>query len=508
MSSKIFSPIELDAIGEILNISLGASATAISTMLTKRVDITTPHVEVVDFDEFDYTEMDPAIGVEITYVSGLSGSNIMLLKRHDVKVIVELLMGVEMSDEEFELNEMNMSAVCEVMNQMMGASSTALSEFLGEVVNISTPVSYEIEDIKAFKEKCFNGEEQMVVINFNLKIDELIESRFMNLMPTKLAKKLVSAFGLGDYIEEEKAAEPDPAPLPLEEPSNKMMSQEEIEALISGGAPKEEAPAGEPSNKMMSQEEIEALISGGAPKEEAPAGEPSNKMMSQEEIEALISGGAPKEEAPAEEPSGKMMSQEEIEALISGGAAKEEAQTEKTSAAKAQDAPPQAAQQMPPYPPYPPYPTAMQVPEGYPQAPPGYPPMYGYGYYPPYGYPPVPPQQQEKAPKEEPKMINARPVETHQFGAAETIGEEQAENLELIMDVPLEISVEIGRTKKPIKEILELASGSLVVLDKLAGEQVDIYANGQCIAKGDVVVVDDNFGVRITEIIKNEVEKN
>ena len=452
MSSKIFSPIELDAIGEILNISLGASATAISTMLTKRVDITTPHVEVVDFDEFDYTEMDPAIGVEITYVSGLSGSNIMLLKRHDVKVIVELLMGVEMSDEEFELNEMNMSAVCEVMNQMMGASSTALSEFLGEVVNISTPVSYEIEDIKAFKEKCFNGEEQMVVINFNLKIDELIESRFMNLMPTKLAKKLVSAFGLGDYIEEEKAAEPDPAPLPLEEPSNKMMSQEEIEALISGGAPKEEAPA--------------------------------------------------------EEPSGKMMSQEEIEALISGGAAKEEAQTEKTSAAKAQDAPPQAAQQMPPYPPYPPYPTAMQVPEGYPQAPPGYPPMYGYGYYPPYGYPPVPPQQQEKAPKEEPKMINARPVETQQFGAAETIGEEQAENLELIMDVPLEISVEIGRTKKPIKEILELASGSLVVLDKLAGEQVDIYANGQCIAKGDVVVVDDNFGVRITEIIKNEVEKN
>ncbi len=203
-----------------------------------------------------------------------------------------------------------------------------------------------------------------------------------------------------------------------------------------------------------------------------------------------------------------MMSQEEIEALISGGAAKEEAQTEKTSAAKAQDAPPQAAQQMPPYPPYPPYPTAMQVPEGYPQAPPGYPPMYGYGYYPPYGYPPVPPQQQEKAPKEEPKMINARPVETQQFGAAETIGEEQAENLELIMDVPLEISVEIGRTKKPIKEILELASGSLVVLDKLAGEQVDIYANGQCIAKGDVVVVDDNFGVRITEIIKNEVEKN
>ena len=162
MSSKIFSPIELDAIGEILNISLGASATAISTMLTKRVDITTPHVEVVDFDEFDYTEMDPAIGVEITYVSGLSGSNIMLLKRHDVKVIVELLMGVEMSDEEFELNEMNMSAVCEVMNQMMGSSATALSEFFGYAVNISTPVSFPVESEEWFKERFFPQGEKMV----------------------------------------------------------------------------------------------------------------------------------------------------------------------------------------------------------------------------------------------------------------------------------------------------------------------------------------------------------
>ncbi|MCI8292898.1 MAG: flagellar motor switch protein FliN, partial [Hespellia sp.] len=130
MSSRFFSKMEIDAIGEILNISLGASATAVSTMLNARVDITTPVVNVVSKDEFAMDKVEPAVGVEITYVEGLEGENVMLLKRHDVKVIVEMLMGMEMSDEDFELNEMNISAVCEVMNQMMGASATALSEFL------------------------------------------------------------------------------------------------------------------------------------------------------------------------------------------------------------------------------------------------------------------------------------------------------------------------------------------------------------------------------------------
>ena len=155
MSEQKFSSIEIDAIGEIMNISLGASATAISTMLGKRVDITTPDVSVLSFDEFEYADLEPVVGVEITYISGLSGSNIMLLKRQDVRIIVGLLMGTEIPDEAFVLDEMNMSAVCEVMNQMMGASSTALSEFLGEVVNISTPVSFEVEDTDAFKKKCF-----------------------------------------------------------------------------------------------------------------------------------------------------------------------------------------------------------------------------------------------------------------------------------------------------------------------------------------------------------------
>ena len=97
--NNIFTPIEIDAIGEILNISLGASATAISTMLNTRVDITTPRVRIVTDEEFSFEELKPVIGVEITYISGLEGKNIMLLKRGDVKLIVELLMGVEIADD-------------------------------------------------------------------------------------------------------------------------------------------------------------------------------------------------------------------------------------------------------------------------------------------------------------------------------------------------------------------------------------------------------------------------
>ena len=141
MGSINFTELEIDAIGEILNISLGSSATAISTLLNSRVDITTPIVSVVTRDEFEYKNLEPAVGVEITYVSGLTGSSIMILKRRDVKTIVETLMQTEIPDDEFEMNEMNISAICEVMNQMMGASSTALSEFLSRPVNISTPVS-------------------------------------------------------------------------------------------------------------------------------------------------------------------------------------------------------------------------------------------------------------------------------------------------------------------------------------------------------------------------------
>ena len=267
------SAMEIDAIGEILNISLGASATAVSTMLDARVDITTPVVSVKARDEFEFNNIEPAVGVEIGYVEGLDGNNIMLLKRQDVKVIVEMLMGMEVPDEEFELNEMNISAICEVMNQMMGASATALSELLSKTVNISTPISFEIQSPEQFKEKYFADNDRMVVIGFDLSIMDKLQSEFLNLMPIGLAKELVAGFFPGGASDQEVSqAAPQPAPQVQSAPQQDgggTMSQEEIERLMQGGmdaAPTPQpqaAPQASSGGGTMSQEEFERLMLGG-----------------------------------------------------------------------------------------------------------------------------------------------------------------------------------------------------------------------------------------------------
>lgn len=195
MSQTVFNSMELDAIGELMNISLGSSATAVSNMLDHRVDITTPKVQVVSVEDFSIGELEPAIGIEIKYVSGLEGSNIMLLKRSDVKTIVDILMGSETPDDEFELNDLTISAVCEVMNQMMGAASTALSDFLGYPVNISTPQSFALDDIEQFKKEHFPAESgNLVVVRFMLGIENILKSEFVNVMSVDLARELLAGF--------------------------------------------------------------------------------------------------------------------------------------------------------------------------------------------------------------------------------------------------------------------------------------------------------------------------
>jgi len=219
MDKEMFSPMEIDAIGEMMNISLGSSATAVSNMLDHRVDITTPKVSVVDVKDFTIGKLEPAMGVEIKYVEGLEGSNIMLLRKSDIKVIVDILMGSETPDEEFELNELTISAVCEVMNQMMGAAATALSDFLGYPVNISTPTPFELENLDEFKKDHLpQGADQVVVVRFSLKIENALESEFMNVMSVSLAKELLRGLGLGD--EDEEKAPPAPAPEPAPAPAS------------------------------------------------------------------------------------------------------------------------------------------------------------------------------------------------------------------------------------------------------------------------------------------------
>ena len=411
MEQNVFNAMELDAIGEVMNISLGSSATAVSNLLDHRVDITTPSVSVVPVEEFSLGDLEPAIAVEIKYVSGLEGSNIMLLKRSDVKVIVDILMGTEMPEEEFELNDLTISAVCEVMNQMMGAASTALSDFLGRPVNISTPQSYTLDDLQSFKDAHFQENKGLlVVVRFMLKIEDILNSEFVNVMSVDLARELLLGFGM------------------------------DVGALGDAGTQPESQPA--------------------------PAPEP----------------------APVEQSSGGKMSQEEIERLMGGMS---------QPAAAQPAAPPPVQQQAPVQPQYAPVQQAPVQPQ-YAPVQPQYAPVQQMPVQPQYIQAPVmQPQYQMES-----KVINARPVQLPTLDVAKEIGEEQAENLELIMSVPLEVSVEIGRTRRKVEDILTFSKGSLVVLDKLAGDQVDLFVNGLCVARGDVVVVDDNFGVRITEVLK------
>ena len=120
----------------------------------------------------------------------------MLLKRSDVKAIVELLMGTEIPEEEFELNELTISAVCELMNQMMGAASTALSDFLGRPVNISTPQSFSLDDLEEIKRERFHSETGMLVaVHFILEIEGVLKSEFVNIMSVELAGSCWLALG-------------------------------------------------------------------------------------------------------------------------------------------------------------------------------------------------------------------------------------------------------------------------------------------------------------------------
>lgn len=382
-NNQVFTPMEIDGIGEVMNISLGSSATAMSDMLGRKVVITTPTVRIKDYDEFNIAEVEPAVGVEITYVTGLEGNNLMLLKKDDVRKLLEILMYTEIDPDTFELDELSLSAVCELMNQMMGASATALADVIGTMVNISTPIAFEVENVESFKQKYFKSDEPMVEVYFNIDIEDTFSSRFITMLSVDLCKKMIASFGfMGDEGE------------PVDSDSGDL-SQAAIDAMMN------------PTQDMGQQAQPQMQP------QMAPQGMPMQQPM----------GGMPPQGMPMQQPMGGM----------------------------------------------PPMGMPMQQP------------MYA-------------PQPQYNM---DPRLINVQPIHTNY----EVTPAEAGTNLDLIMKVPLQVSVEIGRTKKLVKEILEFGQGSLIVLDKLAGDQVDIYVNGQCIAKGDVVVVDDNFGVRITEVL-------
>ena len=471
MGANSFNEMEIDAIGEIMNISLGASATAISTLLGTKVNITTPVVQVKNKENFEFRELEPAIGVEIAYVQGIDGRNIMMFSRNDVRIIVSMMMGSEIPEDEFVMDEINASAIREAMNQMMGASATALSEFLGTTVDISTPISYEITDGAAFKDKYFEGAEENVVIRFTLEIEDNLKSEFLNIMSVDLVKKLLkpftAQFGMGDEEDDEVVASSEEAVSPqVEEPAAE--------------APAAEAPAAEEA----------PMPAKSGPIDQATADALLASLLAEQNGE----GSSETTAAPAAEPAA---APEPVAVAATPAPVAEPAAPAPQPAAAPQPAPAQMAPQM------------MAMPQGV-------------AYQDPLTLQLLNQMQQsqtqmlelirdiqggknKEAKSSEPSLI--KPLNSREFENEGGSGGENPDNREMLMKVPLEISVEIGRTRKLVKDILDFTQGSLVVLDKMAGEQADLYVNGECIAKGDIVVVEENFGIRITEILKKDINQ-
>ncbi|MCM3230345.1 flagellar motor switch phosphatase FliY [Bacillus sp. FSL R5-0586] len=334
----LLSAMEQDAIGEIGNISFGSSATALSTLLSQKVEITTPTVTVIQKSKLNEEFPHPYVAIEVNYTEGFSASNLLVIQQTDAAVIADLMMGGDGTNADPSLSEIHLSAVQEAMNQMMGSAATSMSTVFNKKIDISPP-RVELLDVKEGEgTDRIPAEEMLVKVSFRLTIGELIDSNIMQLYPITFAKDLIAE--LTDPAEEE---------------------------------PVQEAPQSAPE-----------------PQQAAP---------------------------------------------------------------QAQSAPMQQS---------------------------------------------APPKRQAKSKPAEP--VNVAPVEFEAFSEPQHTTS-QLGNLDMLMDIPLSITVELGRTQRSVKEVLELSAGSIIELDKLAGEPVDILVNKRIVAKGEVVVIDENFGVRVTDIL-------
>ena len=387
LSDDLLSSMEKDALGEIGNISMGSAATTLSVLLGHKVNITTPTVSVDTMSTIQNQYPMPYLVVEVGYVIGINGNNILAIQASDASIIADLMMGGDGLNPQEELNEIHMSAVGEAMNQMMGTVATSLSTMFNKKIDISPP-KVNLIDLGAEDKitDLVNNDEPVVKTSFRMEVDGLIDSEIMQILPLDVAKEMVS-FLMGGGAEAEAQEAPAPAPEPAPAPV-----APEPAPVAAAPAPAQAAPAPQP-----------AAPQPAAPQYAAPP--------------------QPQYAAPPQQPQ--------------------------------YTAPPMGAQPV--------------------YAPPAYANnVVSSG---------VPVQNAQFAP------LTNEPVEVN------------AANISLIQDVPLQVTVELGRTKKSIREILEFSTGSIIELDKLAGEPVDIHVNGQLTAKGEVVVIDENFGVRITEIV-------
>jgi flagellar motor switch protein FliN/FliY len=342
---------EKDALGEIGNISMGTSATTLFTLLNSRVNITTPKVSVDTWEELSKEYTTPYVAVQVHYKEGLQGSNLLIMKEDDVRIITDLMMGGTGVNNTEPISDLHLSAIGEAMNQMIGSSSTSLSTMFNKRIDISPPQAFILYFQNFSELDQFNPNEKVVKIAFRMEVGDVIDSEIMQLLPIEFAKELV-----GNLFNSMSAPV---EPVMIEKPQT---------------PPSIPKAAAKPEVQQRQQ-----------PKQNIINNRYDDKQVN------------------------------------------------------------------------------------------------------------------EPVARTEHKVVNVQPVQYQTFDNEQWSAEK--ESIELIMDVPLEITVELGRTKKLIKDILEFGPGTILELDKLAGEPVDILVNGKYIAKGEVVVIDESFGVRITDIV-------
>ena len=366
------STLEQDALGEIGNISFGSSATALSSLLNQKVDITTPEISVIEQSQLPEEFPQPNVAIQVTYTEGFSGMNLLVIQQKDAAIIADLMLGGDGTSPDEELNDIHLSAVQEAMNQMMGSAATSMSTVFNKKVDISPP-SIDLLNVQEGEgTENIPDNSILVKVSFQLKIGNLIDSAIMQVLPLNFAKELV----------------------------NQLLN------------PPEDEPSAQESEEQVPQQAQEMP----QPQQAAPAGNPQQPQQ-------------PAQAAPAAQ----------------------------------QQAQPQQQPQQP---------------------------------------------QQPRQPQQIGGIGNGQNAEVEaaefsNFNQVELPNNEKR-NLDMLLDIPLRVTVELGRTKRTIKEILELSSGSIVELDKLAGEPVDIHVNEKLIAKGEVVVIDENFGVRVTDILSQQ----
>ena len=391
--------VEKDAIGEVANISMGSSATTLYSLVNRKVNITTPVVTLATWKTLLDTYEKPCVFIQIKYTQGLDGTNILVLKEHDVKVITDLMMGGDGTNTDGELGELHLSAISEAMNQMMGSAATSLSTLLQTVIDISPPESslFDLTEVKDGKEiSPFLGG-TFVKIAFRMQIDDLVDSSIMQLYPIDFARKLVETFINTQMGALEGSAEQAPA-----QPANQASTPAAPAQQSNVG--QMNAGAGNMAQMNMQQPD--------------PAAMNGMNQMGNMGMNGMNQMGSMGMNGMNQMGNMGMNSMNQMGMMGMPG-----------------------------------------------------------------------------------QNVNVQPAQFQSF-SNDNMGTTGQENIGLIKDVPLEVTVELGRTTKSISDILDFSPGTIIELDRIAGEPIDVLVNGKFVAKGEVVVIEESFGVRITEIIK------